>query len=537
MGTTERIVIFCDGTWAGPETKTETNIWKLAKMVGVDMSHNHSSTEDDTFQINNVERGIKARYFPGVGHGGTFFEHLFNGATGNDLDDNCLKVYEYIVKHYILQTPQPEIWMFGFSRGAYTVRRVAGMIYNCGILKRRKNGQPVTTNDNAELEKDEKDLCRLAYQIFCSNDPDDHPKNQGTFRDRVSHHVPTPVKFMGLFDTVGSLGIPYLHPGTGLIFREFRDNKVSSVVEKVYHAVSIHERLWGFEPCHVLPAEHRTGPQFLIHERWFPGCHYDIGCHRFQVFPSAGAGGVLGNLLNPLSKTLRPNHVFSDLVLKWMLESVKEHSGHDLISDIDTEINGLVLAMTAANVDTGSGDIYDNPLKYGPLGLAWEKLIDNSKQLEVPGINLGGDDINAISAFRPIAETLWRLSRFNFQLLNGVTRDIGLNRLPFVNSALGVFDNIFRYDPFNDPQRMVAALSAILSSQSLKREFESIIKVLVQTRDRKITDLNASVVRYDEERLGSRTIGDLGRIDRPKAEGMYRSETYKNFIDYRNIML
>ncbi|KAG0337477.1 hypothetical protein BG005_004051, partial [Podila minutissima] len=179
-------------------------------------------------------RGIKACYFPGVGLGGTFLEYLFHSVTANDIDDNCLEAYEYIVQHYTPQTPLPEIWMFGFSRGAYTVRCVAGVIYNCGILKRRRSGQAVRTNDNTELTDEERKLCEQVYGIYRSNDPADHPESPRStaFRARASHNVRTPVKFMGLFDTVGSMGIPYLNPGIGLSFYEFHDTKVSTVVEK-----------------------------------------------------------------------------------------------------------------------------------------------------------------------------------------------------------------------------------------------------------------------------------------------------------------
>lgn len=71
------------------------------------------------------------------------------------------------------------------------------------------------------------------------------------FRTQASHDVPTPIKFMGIFDTVGSRGIPRLnyHTGTGFEWPEFYDNRVSTVVEKVYHAVAIHDRLWAFQPC------------------------------------------------------------------------------------------------------------------------------------------------------------------------------------------------------------------------------------------------------------------------------------------------
>ncbi|KAG0081760.1 hypothetical protein BGZ93_002628, partial [Podila epicladia] len=232
MTAPERIVVLCDGTWAGSETKTETNIFLLAKMMGISKERYEQTAPGE--RISNTVHGNNVCYFPGVGLGGTFLEYLFDGATGHHIDKNCLEVYEYIVQHYNPQTPQPEIWMFGFSRGAYTVRCVIGMIYNCGILKRRRNGQAVLVNDRTELTKKEKDLCKLVYNIYRSNDPADHPEfpRITSFRKQASHNVRTPIKFIGLFDTVGGLGIPFLKPGIGLSHYEFRDTTISTVVEK-----------------------------------------------------------------------------------------------------------------------------------------------------------------------------------------------------------------------------------------------------------------------------------------------------------------
>ncbi|KAF9273652.1 hypothetical protein BGZ68_001329, partial [Mortierella alpina] len=317
----KKLIVLCDGTWCGLEANTQTNIYLLAKMIMAGQDPYLASP----YQDNN--RGIQAYYFRGAGLGGTFLEDLFNGATGNDIDENCIEVYRYIVQHY---TPQHEIWMFGLSRGAYT---------------RRRNGHTVPTNDNPPLTDEEKALCEQVYKIYRSEDPEDHPKGSrsNAFRKRASYDMPTPpVKFMGLFDTVGSLGIPYLNPGIGLDFREFYDTKVSSVVEKVYHALSMHDRLWGFEPCHALPDSHRIGPQFEIHERWFPGCHYDLGRQRFR-FLGNGSNWfeyVVGRILGPLSNVIEPNHVFADLVLKWMLEKIRLHDPPGrVIHNINNEIN------------------------------------------------------------------------------------------------------------------------------------------------------------------------------------------------------
>jgi len=357
--------------------------------------------------VPHPDNHIAACYFPGAGLGGTFLEYLFNGATASDIDEDCIRVYRYIVQHY---TPGHEVWMFGLSRGAYTVRCVAGIINNCGILKRRdNNGNAVLTNNNDNLTVQEEALCDEVYRIYRSEDPEDSPKGSrsNAFRAQHSHSVATPVKFMGLFDTVGSLGIPYLNPGIGLDFREFYDTKVSSVVEKVYHALSMHDRLWGFEPCHALPDHDRIGPQFEIHERWFPGCHYDLGRQRFRFlrYGSDRFESVIGDILGPLSNIIEPNQVFADLVLKWMLERIQSHDPlGTVIPNINNEINRSIRDMeNAAPAYTGSGDIYNNLLAFGPAGRLWELLAS------VFPVGLFRDFPDITAAFNALTQTRDRI--------------------------------------------------------------------------------------------------------------------------------
>ncbi|KAG0285983.1 hypothetical protein BGZ97_007600, partial [Linnemannia gamsii] len=352
----KKLIVLCDGTWCGMETNTQTNIYRLAEMIMG--GHNPFNTSPTNPYIDPV-RQIIACYFPGGGIGGTFLEYLFNGATGSDIDQDCEEVYRYIVQHY---TRDHEIWMFGLSRGAYTVRCVAGMINNCGILTLPNIG-----------------LCNHVYQTYRSRGQTDHPAdpNMAKFRTLNSHPVPTPVKFMGLLDTVGSLGIPYLAPGIGLDFHEFYNTEISAVVEKVYHAMSIHDRLWGFEPCHAVPSRGRLGPNFEIHERWFPGCHYDIGRQRFRFLRNGRTflERALGFILNPLSNVIEPNHVFADVVLKWMLNGIALHAPPNTvipsIPGIPAIIGQLETDMMNPMRNTGNGDIYDNLPAFGPAGRLW----------------------------------------------------------------------------------------------------------------------------------------------------------------------
>ncbi|KAF9079274.1 hypothetical protein BGX23_004545, partial [Mortierella sp. AD031] len=124
-------------------------------MIGIDMTQ-QNPTHAQPIPYQDDTRGIRACYFPGAGLG----DH--------------------------------EIWMFGFSRGAYTMRCVAGMINNCGILKQTNNAGPLDLR-----------LCDQVYKIYRSCDAEDHPKAAKIleFKRQASYDVCTPVKFMGVMDT------------------------------------------------------------------------------------------------------------------------------------------------------------------------------------------------------------------------------------------------------------------------------------------------------------------------------------------------
>lgn len=178
---------------------------------------------------------------------------MFDGITAQDIADQCVDAYRFIVDHY--SYPDRQIWMFGLSRGAYMVRCVAGMINNCGIVKpiRKSDG----TIDNTETNL----LCHQVYKTYRSKDPinDPHSSQSEQFRQHASWpligdegdgepDLRPPVKFLGLFDTVGGLGIPDFVGGVGLDWPKFHDQQVSSVVELVYHAMSLHDNFYIFPP-------------------------------------------------------------------------------------------------------------------------------------------------------------------------------------------------------------------------------------------------------------------------------------------------
>ncbi|KAH6883914.1 hypothetical protein B0T10DRAFT_518446 [Thelonectria olida] len=351
MAMPRKLILLCDGTWCGREANTETNIHRLARMIGVDME-----LEPALLDTANV----KAFYAPGIGVGRPFFYYILDGATGRSIGDECKAAYQFIVENY---TPQHEIWMFGLSRGAFIVRSVAGMINNCGIIT-------PTRDDTRNIDREETRLrCKIVYGLYCSEDDEDHPQSakMEKYRRGNSHDVRTPVKFMGLFDTVGSLGIPAVQPREGFVWPEiFRDKSISSVVENVYHAISTHDRLRAFTPSLAYRDPKHGNNALPIHEKWLPGAHYDLGRQKFRFLRS---NKPLAWIPNAFAGTVEPNDVLSDLTLRWMLESIQREDPHLLvIPNINNRIQDINDRLQQEGQNTGSGDVYDEILEYLPLG-------------------------------------------------------------------------------------------------------------------------------------------------------------------------
>jgi hypothetical protein len=358
---TKKLALLFDGTWCGRETGTTTNISILATYMGI----GNMTAATGPYEIYDKTRGFRARYFPGCGLGDTFLAYLFNGATGSDIGQECIDAYTYIVDHYDEDT---ELWFFGHSRGSFTVRCVAGMINNCGIIKPRPD---MTTEQRHSL-------CKEAYKMYRSPWDDEKPNSEKMkrFREKAAWHVygPPAIKFMGIIDTVGSLGIPKLDGGLGFTWPEFFDQNISSEVQKVYHACSMHDRLWMFQPCRARRDPEKKYPKELgleIHEKWFPGCHYDVGRQRFK-FLRDGVTAIekmCFRIPNLLTKPVIPNSVCADLVLLFLLEGIRDQGGSgSVIPNLSSKITDLNKVLKKPHPEIGSGDVYGDIQDYAPGG-------------------------------------------------------------------------------------------------------------------------------------------------------------------------
>ena len=175
------------------------------------------------------------------------------GATGRGIHKNIVDGYRYIVQNY---ASGDKIFLFGFSRGAYTVRALCGLINNCGIPKR----------------PDAKYIAQ-AWRIYKSASKTNRPDGDDAKEFRASHcHQSRNVHFVGVWDTVGSLGIPFSLMGMFKGKDEFYDTKMGSNVSFARHALAIDEQRQDFEPTVWTPR-----PGVNLKQIWFAGSHADVG--------------------------------------------------------------------------------------------------------------------------------------------------------------------------------------------------------------------------------------------------------------------
>jgi len=258
---TKRLVVCADGTWNEPKQTCDgfpcpTSVVKFAQAV--------------LPQDGQGQRQI-IFYKKGVGERGGWWDHITGGAFGLGISKNISELYQSLIHYY---EPGDELWLLGFSRGAYTVRSLAAFIRNCGILRPEQG-----------------DLYEEAYAFYRDRSRDSHPSSDQAKAFRATHSWPDfDVKFIGVWDTVGALGVPVtpLRFWTKS-FYEFHDMELTSHVDFAYQALAIDEKRKPFQPSMWVKQPDSPESQ-VLEQAWFPGVHADVG----GGYPDdALAGGAL----------------------------------------------------------------------------------------------------------------------------------------------------------------------------------------------------------------------------------------------------
>lgn len=267
----KRLALFMDGTWNKAESNT--NVWEMYRSV----------LPEDGRKVRQLRKHLD-------GVGDRWFNRLRGGALGYGLSAKVLEGYRWLAEHY---DDGDEVYLFGFSRGAFTARSVGGLIKTCGLLRR---GGAMTVAEVFRRYQAGKGLRSILDVERAAGD-----RLDAADRRLLENSRRIRVEMIGVWDTVGSLGVPWTALpwiGRGNFF--FHNTWPSELYRHMAHAVAIDEQRGPYKPTlwtrFVPDAEAASVPASqlpTVEQRWFTGAHCNVG------------GGYHGNAL-------------SDLPLHWM---------------------------------------------------------------------------------------------------------------------------------------------------------------------------------------------------------------------------
>lgn len=278
----QRLVICLDGTWNKQDTGT--NVYHLSNLI----------KRGPCIDADGVAWIQRIYYHEGVGTG--LLDRVRGGMFGSGLSEAVRLAYNWLVRHY---NDDDEIYLFGFSRGAFTARSLVGLIRRCGLLHR---GAPISTE---ELWAGYKVIGRFPLpthgipfrELWCLktdpwdqiDDPEWHRVPPATPANRTEKLLKewsrrVPIKCVGVFDTVGALGWDALAiPRIRTHKNAFHDPRLTILMENGFHALAIDEHRANFLhtpwyrefPCNIPP--NAPANRGRIEQRWFIGAHSNIG--------------------------------------------------------------------------------------------------------------------------------------------------------------------------------------------------------------------------------------------------------------------
>lgn len=269
-GMFKRLIVACDGTWLNSDDGEKngdlaipSNVTRISRAI-------KSVSQDGIPQIVN--------YTSGVGTAGGPLYKLISGTTGKGLPDNVREAYAFLANNY---HHGDEIFLIGFSRGAFTARSIAGLIGEIGLLTKKGLNDLPEVYEDCQHRRDPSYVPKHADIPFPRKPSASDPRYAEEMERRGLTRLDIPIKAIAVWDTVGSLGIPRI----GLLQRAglqgkqsrataFYDTKLSNCIENAFQALALDENRSSFSPA---VWEKPEGNRTTLRQVWFPGVHANVG--------------------------------------------------------------------------------------------------------------------------------------------------------------------------------------------------------------------------------------------------------------------
>jgi uncharacterized protein (DUF2235 family) len=263
----KRIAIFLDGTWNEPGDNT--NVWRMKLMV--------------------ADRGpdeIEQRTYYDTGVGTKWYERFRGGAFATGLSKNVREAYQWLMEHY---NDGDEVFVFGFSRGAYTARSLTGMIAKCGLLQPGAPMPVIQVFERYARGQEATPLWTLEFQKKYKGRTDFSLEEKWL----LEYSTRIDIQFIGVWDTVGTLGIPIGNiKGISRRSMYYHHTRLSKIFKNTFQVLAIDEHRKPYRPSlwskFIPKPKDGEGPVVEadadpeqddphIEQRWFAGAHSNIG--------------------------------------------------------------------------------------------------------------------------------------------------------------------------------------------------------------------------------------------------------------------
>jgi len=279
------IAMFLDGTWNTPQSMT--NVFKASQLVSAD---------------NN---GVEQKVYYAKGLGTQKFETFRGGVFGKGLKKNVIDAYKWLSENYV---DGDDLFVFGYSRGSFTATSVTGMIMRWGLVYPDEGLTAEEVFDRYEHWKEDQLTPIYKLNYYRDYKPDLLTLDGAQYLEKARS---IPIKMIGIWDSVATVGVPL---GNFARFSrnalKFHNPRWSKFYENFYHALAIDEYRKPFRSLLLhdyVPDEEdidetrddRIKLNARVEQRWFCGCHSDVG------------GGK--------------DVVIADLPFHWILEKASSH--------------------------------------------------------------------------------------------------------------------------------------------------------------------------------------------------------------------